>query len=100
MCLGEKQLSARQLTLRVVVEKLPAEAVVRIQMNGVGQGAFRPALQPLLFPEPYNQMPPDQNLCLDFRIRPEDVKFGMNEVTVLSSVLITIRQIELSVTSV
>jgi hypothetical protein len=97
MCLGEKRLSGKQLTLRVIAEKLPAESMVRIQVNGVGQGASKPALKPLLFPEPYNQMPPDPSQCLDFMIRAEDVKFGMNEVTVLSSLTLLIQQIELSV---
>jgi len=99
MCLGERELSGKQLILRVVAEKLPSEAVVRIQMNGVGQGNSRPVQQALLFSEPYNQMPPDPSQCLDFSIRAEDAKFGMNEVTVLSSVPLTIQQIELSITS-
>ena len=97
ICLGETQLSGKQLTLRVVAESLPAGSVVRIQINGVGQGASRAASQPLLFPEPYNQMPPEPSQCLDFLIRAEDVKFGLNEVAVLSSLPLIIQQIELSV---
>jgi hypothetical protein len=100
MCLGEKRLTNKKLTLRVVAKELPPEAIVQIQMNGILQEPARPATQSHLFPEPYDQMPPDKTQCLDFRIRPEDAKFGMNEVTVLSSVSLTIRQIELSVTSV
>jgi len=97
MCLGEKRVSNKKLTLRVVAERLAPEVVVRVQMNGVEQEAARPATQSHLFPEPYDQMPLDLKDCLDFSIRPEDARFGMNEVTVLSSVRLKIMRVELAI---
>jgi hypothetical protein len=97
VCLGEKRLSDKKLTLRVAAEKLAPEVVVRVQMNGAGQEAARPATQSHLFPEPYDQMPLDLKDCLDFNIRPEDTRFGMNEVSVLSSVRLKIIRIELAI---
>ena len=97
VCLGEQRLSDKKLTLRVAAEKLAPEVVVRVQMNGAGQDEARPAIQSHLFPEPYDQMPLDLKDCLDFSIRSEDTRFGMNEVTVLSSVRLKIIRIELAV---
>jgi len=94
--IGEKRLNDRKITLRVAAENLAPGTIVRVQINGLGQEAAKPATRSHLFPEPYDQMPLKLKDCVDFGIRPEDMRFGVNEITVLSSTPLRISRIELA----
>ena len=71
---------------------------MRVQVNGRLQGPARAAARPRLFDEPYDQDPPEPARSRDFTVRGADLKFGANEIAVLSSVPLTVTNIELAVT--
>jgi hypothetical protein len=96
MTMGEKNPAARAFTLRVVTAKLPQGAIVGLQVNGRSQGKAGQATRPHLFPEAYDQMPPDPAQCVDFAVRGEDLYYGTNEIAVLSSHPIVVNSIELA----
>lgn len=96
MTIGEKKPAAQTFTLRLVTAKLPEGAILGLQVNGHGQGTGTRATQPHLFPESYDRMPPDPALCLDFTVRGNDLRYGANEIAVLSSHSITVNSIELA----
>jgi hypothetical protein len=97
MTIGEKNPAAQAFTLRVVTAKLPEEAIIGLQVNGRDQGKGRQATQPHLFPEVYDQMPPDPAQCVDFTVRAADLHYGTNEIAVLSSHPLVVNSIELAV---
>ena len=97
MTIGEKKPGAKPLTLRVVTEKLPEGAIIGVQVNGHSQGKGSRGTQPHLFPEVYDQMPPDPAQCVDFTVRAEDLRYGKNEIAVLASHSILVKSVELAV---
>lgn len=97
MIVAEKNAAKRKCTLRVVTAKPEPGALIRVQVNGRLQGPSRPAEKPRMFDEPYDQMPPDVARCRDFAVNGADLKFGANEIAVMSSVPLTVTNIELAV---
>jgi hypothetical protein len=97
MTVGEKHPDGKHGTLRVVTTQSIGERIVNVQVNGYGQGHARPVTTPRLFPEPYDQSPPALACCLDFNVRGDTLKYGPNEIAVLSSMPITVASIELAV---
>lgn len=97
MWAGERKTSGKKATLRVVAAGLAPETKVAVQLNGQGQGMGRKAAQPHLYREEYDQLPPDPASCVDFSVSEGDLKFGPNEIVVLSSSPVTIRSIEMAI---
>jgi hypothetical protein len=99
MIVAERNAATRTCTLRVVTAKPEPGALIMVQVNGRLQGQARMATTPRLFSEPYDQDPPELGRCRDFTVRGADLRFGANEIAVLSSVPLTVTSIELAVTS-
>jgi len=97
MIVAEKNAARRTCTLRVVTEKAEPAAMIMEQMNGRLQAPSRSAVQARLFDEPYDQMPPEVARCRDFPVNGADLKYGANEIAVMSSVPLTVTNIELAV---
>lgn len=97
MIVAEKNPAARRCTLRVVTDKPEREAVIRVQVNGRGQGAARLAERPRLFDEPYDQWAPAAGRSWDFTVDGSALVYGANEIAVMSSVPITVTSVELAV---
>jgi hypothetical protein len=97
MTVGEKQPAERHFTLRVVTAKPLGDALIDMQVNGRSQGPAKPAARPHLFPEPYDQLPPELARMVDFNVRGDTLTYGANEIAVLSSKPITVTSIELAV---
>ena len=98
MIVAEKNPAARACTLRVVTTQPEPGALIMVQVNGRLQGQARKAKNPRLFSEPYDQDPPELGRCRDFSVSGADLRFGANEIAVLSSVPLTVTSIELAVT--
>lgn len=98
MIVAEKNAAARKCTLRVVTEKPAPDAVIRVQINGRGQGAPALAERTRLFDEPYDQWPPAAGCSWDFEVDGAALVFGANEIAVLVSVPLTVTSVELAVT--
>ena len=94
---GEKSLADKHCTLRVVLAHPTPAVIMVVQINGFSQGQGRPADYPHLFPEPYDQKPPELAQSHDFTVRSVDLKYGANEVAVLVSAPVTVNSIELAV---
>ena len=97
MIVAEKNAAARTCTLRVVTAKPEPGALIMVQVNGRLQGQAKAAEKARLFDEPYDQTPPLVACCRDFAVNGADLKFGANEIAVMSSVPITVMNIELAV---
>lgn len=94
---GERDPAGKTCTLRIVLAKPMPGAVLAVQMNGRGLGAARAAQSPHLFPEPYDQKPPELGQCHDFSVEGATLKHGANEISVLASMPVTVTSIELAV---
>lgn len=94
---GETGITPKRMTLRVEAVQLPPNAVIRLQLNGFGQGKGKVGTQARLFKEEYDQRPPNPRNCVDFSVRSNELKSGDNEVVVLASEPVTIINIELAV---
>lgn len=97
MVVAEKNPAARRCVLRVVLSQPAPGAHLAVQINGRLQAPGRVAERPRLFDEPYDQCPPAPGCCLDFPVQGEVLRFGANEIAVLSSVTAMITNIELAV---
>ncbi len=97
---GERGITPKRMTLRVEAAQLSPRSVIRLQLNGFGQGKGKIGTQARLFKEEYDQLPPNPRNCVDFAVRSDDLKFGDNEVVVLASEPLTIINIELAVVPV
>ena len=98
--IGETTLTNKRMTLREEAAYLPPQTAVKVQPNGFGQGKGKPGNQAHLFQEEYDQRPPNPSNCVDFAVRSGDLKSGENEVVVLATEPLTIKNIELAVVSV
>ena len=98
MIVAEKNATKRRCTLRVVTAKPEPNAFVLVQVNGRVQAPGRIAETPRLFSEPWDQDPPAPGRSRDFTVDGSAFRFGANEIAVLSSVPITVTNIELAVT--
>jgi hypothetical protein len=96
---GERDLSGKQITLRVVTSEPPEGVTVGMQVNGRSQGEGRRATQPHLFEEQFDQKPPSPGQCVDFAVRLNDLRYGSNEIAILSSARITVTSIEMGITN-
>jgi hypothetical protein len=97
MWVAERKASDRHCTLRVVTEKPEPDALFGVQINGRSQGRGQIATTPRLFPEPYDQLPPEPGRSIDFMVDGSALAYGANEIAMLSSVPVTITNIELAV---
>ena len=97
MFAGERNAAGKTCTLRVVTAKAEPGAVLTVQVNGRALGPARAAAQPHLFPEPYDQKPPELSQCHDFKVDGAILKYGANEISVLASAPVVIASIELAV---
>lgn len=98
MIVAEKNAAKRTCVLRVVTDKPVPEAVMRVQVNGRGQGVAKAAERTRLFEEPYDQCPPELGCARDFAVDGAALVFGANQIAVLASVPVTVAGIELAVT--
>ena len=94
---GERRPAGKTCTLRVVLAQPAAGATLTVELNGRGLGLARPAQSPHLFPEPYDQKPPEVGQCHDFTVDGAALKFGANEIVVGASTPVTVASIELAV---
>lgn len=94
---AERNPADRHCTLRVVTERPEPEVRLAVQINGRSQGAGRLAASPRLFPEPYDQLPPEPGRSWDFAVDGSALVYGDNEIAVLSSAPLTVTNIELAV---
>ncbi|MFI5357734.1 MAG: hypothetical protein ACHQ4G_10405, partial [Opitutales bacterium] len=97
MTVGEHHPAGKTCTLRIVTAEVVPGAVITVQVNGRALGPARPAQSPHLFPEPYDQKPPEPGQCQDFTVEGALLKYGANEISVLASVQVTVTSIELAV---
>lgn len=94
---GERSPAGKNCTLRVVMAKATPGDDLMVKLNGRTLGTARPAKEPHLFPEPYDQKPPGLGQLSDFTVDGGALKYGANEISVLASVPVTITSIELAV---
>lgn len=97
LAVSERSPAEKTCTLRVVTAKVVPGAVLSVQVNGRRLGSARPAQAPHLFPEPYDQKPPELGQCHDFTVEGAALNYGANEISVLASVPVTLTSIELAV---
>jgi len=97
LAVGEKNPAGKTCTLRVVLAKIVPGAVLTVALNGRALGPARPAGQAHLFPEPYDQKPPELGQCHDFVVEGAALNYGANEISVLAAVPVDVTSIELAV---
>ena len=94
---GERNMAGKKCTLRVVTAKLVPDVVIHVEMNGKELGISRPAQSSHLFPEPYDQKPPELGQCRDFTVDGAMLRYGANELSIQGSAPVTIASVELAV---
>ncbi len=94
---GERTVEGKACTLRVVTAKSAPDVDFTVTVNGRSTGPARPASAVHLFPEPYDQKPPELGQCRDFDVPGAALKYGANEISVLASARVVITSIELAV---
>jgi hypothetical protein len=99
LAVGERDPAGKTCTLRIVTRETVSGSVFAVQVNGRALGPARPAQAPHLFPEPYDQKPPELGQSHDFPVDGAALNYGVNEISVLASVPLTLTSIELAVVS-
>jgi hypothetical protein len=94
---GERNPAGKKCTLRIVTREIGSGVAVTVQVNGRTLGPAHPATKAHLFPEPYDQKPPELGQCHDFTVEGAILIYGANEISVLASVPVTLTSIELAV---
>ena len=97
LAVGELHPAGKSCTLRVVTAQPATDGGLTVQVNGRALGAARLATVPHLFPEPYDQKPPELAQCLDFIVDGAVLQDGANEISLLATVPVTVTSIELAV---
>jgi hypothetical protein len=94
---GERSPAGKTCTLRVVTAQAEPGVRLTVELNGRTLGPARPAISAHLFPEPYDQKPPELGQCRDFAVDGADLKYGANNITVHAAQPVTVASIELAV---
>ncbi len=97
MRIAERSDAGKRMTLRVEAQTLPPDTQIVVQVNGQINAKGTPAPYSRLFEESHDALPPDARNCVDFPVAWKDLRFGENEIVVMSSNPITIERIELAV---
>ena len=97
MRIAERSEGGKRVTLRVEAQTLPPDTQIAVQFNGRMNANGTPAPYSRLFEESHDALPPDARNCVDFPVSWKDLRFGENEIIVMSSNTITVERIELAV---
>ena len=94
---GERHAAKLRCTLRVVTAKPEPAVTLAVKVNGLALGSARAAQQVHLFPEPYDQKPPELAQCRDFTVDGALLNYGANEIEIEASAVVSLASIELAV---